>query len=170
MTQAKFETLMMDLYRYYGMKEGKGKEAHREYFSLMKHFDDAQADRLYSAILRQYKFFPAVSELQELSDALCQKGRRIVNASTCWYCMDRGTIDYYKSGLRPFVDYKYCFAARCPKCDAGKNYKGLPAFDRIMGYEALESIKEHNLKKWKGISSQQQAESIQKVKNFIRLI
>lgn len=165
MTKEKFKTLMASLCGYYG-KTLDAMAMHTYQLEAEK-VKDEDAREFYRKILQSCKFFPAMTEFREIAGMFTPQSVPLRNIELCWYCMDRGEIDYIKRTPGGFAE-SATYSSRCPMCNRGQYYAGWPSYLDVMGQEALEEEKRRNLERYGNITVPQAEAARIAAQNFMR--
>lgn len=146
MTNKIFNSVFQSLGKYYRLKEDERPDnnAMIEYYNAVKFVDDKDARNLYSEIVNSLNFFPKVPEIRGIAEKYRPKLGTFTNSDFCYCCLNVGYVDYY----REEDGYPYRYAARCPYCEAGKNYPEFPSVDTKFRPEEIKELIENNREKY----------------------
>ncbi len=166
MTDKIFSAVFKSLCQYYRLAEHERPDnnARIEYYKAVRFVDDSDARSLYSALVNAFKFFPKIPEVREVSEQYRPKLGAFTNDNFCYCCLNVGHITY----IRTEEGYPYEYLARCPCCEAGKNYPELPAADLKFQPEELEALIGKNRERYGKLDHTQPEQAKKVVLQFLR--
>lgn len=171
MTRTKFRDIIARLEKYYsgvtGRETGIEPTTLDDYYhACFCVFDDC-ADKFYSSVVGECKYFPKIPEFREHAEKFRRDKKKLQNTNMCYFCMNTGIVTYAKKGMHPFPDYEYEFVTRCT-CELGRNRPDWPISTRIIKQDELEWLWADNRAKYGNITHEEMKSAEEYVTRFIR--
>lgn len=167
MKKSEAAKLINDLMTYYGANKDNYQSAMELYLSVFCRCPASKSKQLYNRILKTFKFFPKVAELDFIErEMVPQSMPKVQNNEFCFACKNTGII-MYKRKVKSMGDIpiEYEFTSRCPCCEKGKQYMDFPSFSQLFSDVELADIIEYN-RRWLRPTQEELEEAQKKVFDY----
>ena len=169
MTKEQFGLFLRDLCVYF-CKEIPKDRILSEYAKCLSPVPNEKCDSFYSYLVRHFKFFPKITELEDAARLFIPEPVKkvVVNSELCFCCMNSGLIPYNRK-IPELSNREYVYYAACPNCAVGNSRRELPNYNSIFpDGRGLAELKKENEKRFGHITKPQAEQAKQQVLSFLR--